>query len=136
LPAGVKPDRRRSVSLVLRFLPIGIGTFQSPNNSAIMGAVPRSRLGIASGLLAITHTMGQTVGIAILGALWAGRVMARAGQALPGGATTAPPAFQVEALNDTFGVTVILIGIALLLAVWTLIQERQSRKLADPAEVT
>jgi Na+/melibiose symporter-like transporter len=60
-----------AVGYVLRFLPIGIGigTFQSPNNSAVMGAVPRERLGIASGLLSITRTLGQTTGIAALGAL-------------------------------------------------------------------
>lgn len=124
-----------TLGYILRFLPIGmgIGTFQSPNNSAIMGAVPRSRLGIASGLLAITRTMGQTVGIAVLGALWAGRVMARAGQALPGGATTAAPAVQVQALNDTFVVTVILISIALALAAWTLVKERRERDAASEA---
>ncbi len=73
-----------ALGYVLRFLPIGIGIgiFQSPNNSAVMGAVPRERLGIASGLLAITRTLGQSVGIAALGALWASRVFARAGQTL------------------------------------------------------
>ena len=39
---------------LLRVAPIGLGMgfFQSPNNSAIMGAVPSQRLGVASGLLA------------------------------------------------------------------------------------
>ena len=50
---------------------IGVGMFQSPNNSAIMGSAPPERLGIASGMLAVTRTLGQTTGIAILGALWA-----------------------------------------------------------------
>ena len=123
-----------TLGYILRFLPIGIGigTFQSPNNSAIMGAVPLSRLGIASGLLAITRTMGQTVGIALLGALWAGRVMARAGETLPGGATTAPPTLQVGALNDTFTVTVVLVAAALVMAAWTWLQERRSQNVAEP----
>ena len=63
-----------TLGYILRFLPVGLGMgmFQSPNNSAIMGAAPRERLGIASGMLAVTRTLGQTTGIAVLGALWAG----------------------------------------------------------------
>lgn len=50
---------------------LGMGIFQSPNNSAIMGSVPRDRLGVASGLLSLTRTMGQTTGVALIGSLWA-----------------------------------------------------------------
>jgi EmrB/QacA subfamily drug resistance transporter len=126
--------RTTALGYVLRFLPIGIGigTFQSPNNSAVMGAVPRERLGIASGLLAITRTLGQSVGIAALGALWASRVFARGGQVFPGGATTAPAPIQVTALNDTFTLVVFLILGALLLAVWALVQERRGRSAVEP----
>ena len=124
-----------ALGYVLRFLPIGIGigTFQSPNNSAVMGAVPRSRLGIASGLLSLTRTLGQTTGIAALGALWATRVLRRAGGTLPAGATSAPAAAQVAGLNDTFAIVVILIALALALAIWGLVQERRSRHLPQPA---
>jgi EmrB/QacA subfamily drug resistance transporter len=118
---------------VLRFLPIGIGigVFQSPNNSAVMGAVPRTRLGVVSGLLSITRTLGQITGIAVLGALWASRVMIRAGHDLPDGATAAPAPAQVAGLTDTFTVVVIMIALALVLAVWGLVQERRSRRLAE-----
>jgi EmrB/QacA subfamily drug resistance transporter len=124
-----------ALGYVLRFLPIGIGigVFQSPNNSAVMGAVPRERLGIASGLLAITRTLGQSVGIAALGALWASRVFGQAGQVLPGGATTAPAAAQVAGLNDTFRLVLFLVGGALLLAVWALVRERRARTAAKQA---
>ena len=62
-----------SLGYILRFLPVGLGLgiFQSPNNSAIMGAAPRDRLGVVSGLLALTRTVGQTTGIALVGAVWA-----------------------------------------------------------------
>jgi MFS family permease len=124
-----------ALGYMLRFLPIGIGigVFQSPNNSAIMGAVPRSRLGIASGLLAITRTLGQSAGIAAVGALWASRVVVRGGQNLPGGATAAPAPVQVAALNDTFLTIVMLMTLALMLAAWGLMQERRSRRLSEPA---
>lgn len=124
-----------ALGYVLRFLPIGIGigVFQSPNNSAVMGAVPRERLGIASSLLAITRTLGQSAGIAALGALWASRVFVRGGQVFPGGATTAPAIVQVTALNDTFSAVVILIALALLLAAWGLVQERRGRGAVKPS---
>lgn len=86
---------------MLRYLLVGagIGLFQSPNNSAIMGSVPRERLGIASSLLAITRTLGQTIGLAALGAFWAAMVFRAAGGPVPGGATAAPPEAQVAGLH-------------------------------------
>jgi EmrB/QacA subfamily drug resistance transporter len=119
-----------TLGYVLRFLPVGLGMgiFQSPNNSAIMGAAPRERLGIASGMLAVTRTLGQTTGIATLGALWAGQVFKYVGKVLPGGATAAPVAAQVFALRDTFVIVSVLIVAALLLSVWGLAEERKQKK--------
>ena len=116
---------------ILRFLPVGIGMgmFQSPNNSTIMGSAPRSRLGIASGMLSVTRTLGQTAGIAILGALWAGQVFKHVGTVLPGGATEAPVAAQVAGLQTTFLFVSVLIFLALLLSLWGL-REEQKEKLA------
>jgi len=116
-----------TLGYVLRFLPVGLGMgiFQSPNNSAIMGAAPRDRLGIASGMLAVTRTLGQTTGIATLGALWAGGVFRYAGEVLPGGATAAPVAAQVSALRDTFVIVSALILAALLLSIWGLAEEKK-----------
>jgi EmrB/QacA subfamily drug resistance transporter len=117
-----------ALGYVLRFLPVGIGlgTFQSPNNSAVMGAVPRERLGVASGLLSITRIVGQTTGIAVLSAVWAGRVVVHNGAPLPEGATGAPAAAQVAGLHDIFLVIVGLIGFGLALSVWGLVQERRT----------
>jgi len=119
-----------ALGYVLRFLPVGLGMgiFQSPNNSAIMGAAPRERLGIASGMLGVTRTLGQTAGIATLGALWAGQAFKYVGEVLPGGATAAPIAAQVFALRDTFVIVSILIFAALLLSIWGLREERKLKK--------
>lgn len=106
----------------------GMGIFQSPNNSAVMGAVPRSKLGIASGLLAVTRTLGQTTGIAVLGALWAARTMAYAGGPVAGGATAAPTAAQVAGLQDTFLAIAVFMGLAFLLSLYALWQERRERR--------
>lgn len=124
-----------ALGYLVRFLPIGIGMgiFQSPNNSAIMGAVPRERLGIASSLLAVTRTLGSTVGLAVLGALWASRVYRYA----PGtaNATAAPAVAQVAALQETVWVIVGLVTLALLLSAWGLLRERRMRRNPNPQPV-
>lgn len=111
---------------VVRFLPIGLGMgiFTSPNNSAIMGAVPRARLGIASGLLSITRTLGQTSGIAILGAFWASRVARYDGIEQAAAATRAASGAQVQALADAFLLMAGLTLISLLFALRTWWMER------------
>ena len=114
-----------ALGYILRFAPIGIGMgiFQSPNNSAIMGSVPRSRLGVASSLLSITRTLGQTIGLAVVGALWAGRVYRYAPES--SNATAAPAPAQVAALGETMLVIVTLIVLAVMLSIWGLWQERR-----------
>jgi EmrB/QacA subfamily drug resistance transporter len=128
-----------ALGYALRFIPVGLGLgiFQSPNNSAIMGAAPRGRLGIVSGMLALNRALGQTIGIAMLGAAWAGRTFYHAGQVFAGGATDAPPATQVAALHDVVIGLVILLAAALGLAIWGFAQSRQPAALRDTqAETT
>jgi EmrB/QacA subfamily drug resistance transporter len=124
-----------ALGYILRFVPVGLGmgVFQSPNNSAIMGAAPRDRLGVVSGMLALTRTVGQTTGIALLGAMWANRTFLMAGQTYPGGATAASAAAQVGGLQD------VLLGLALWLtaglglATWALMESRRQAREALPA---
>ncbi|MCP4426350.1 MAG: MFS transporter [Chloroflexi bacterium] len=120
----------------LRLLPVGIGMglFQSPNNSAVMGSVPREQLGVASGLLAVTRTLGQTTGIALLGALWASRTAAHHGPDLTGGATVASSAAQVSGLYDTFLAIVVLMVVGLGLAVWGWTQERKPGRSSSTSQ--
>lgn len=111
---------------LVRFLPVGLGMgiFQSPNNSTIMGAARRERLGVVSGMLSLNRAIGQTTGVALLGALWASRVGYYAGGLPTGGATEAEPLAQVAGMQDVFWGVVILILLALLLSVWALVQGR------------
>jgi EmrB/QacA subfamily drug resistance transporter len=48
---------------------LGTGIFQSPNNSAVMGSVPRAHLGMGSGILATMRNVGMVLGIASGGAV-------------------------------------------------------------------
>ena len=118
-----------SLEYIIRFLPVGlgIGIFQSPNNSAIMSAVPAEKLGIASSLLSLTRTLGQTSGIAALGAFWVSRVSVYAGSDFEWGVTRTDPAAQVAGLHDAIWVVIIFISIAIVLSLRALIQERKSK---------
>ena len=105
---------------LLSFLPVGLGmgTFQTPNNSAIMGAVKRTRSGTAGGLLALSRNLGQVLGVAVLASVWAARAVTRAGAPVGSEATDMPAGAQVGALHDVLSVVQVLIGLALALALW------------------
>jgi MFS family permease len=50
---------------------IGIGMFVAPNNSAMMGSTPKSRQGIAGGVVATSRYIGMNLGVEISGAIFA-----------------------------------------------------------------
>jgi MFS family permease len=58
------------IVLLLSMIGIGMGMFQSPNNTIIMSSVPKNRLGIASSLLAMVRTLGMVTGTAVSGAVF------------------------------------------------------------------
>lgn len=124
------------IGYLLRFIPvgIGIGLFQAPNNSAVMGSAPRERSGVASSLLSLTRTIGQTTGIALLGAFWERRVSALAGNSHYENVTLAPVNAQVGGLVDTIQLVVVIIFISLCLSLWALsVWLRQRRQhIASP----
>jgi MFS family permease len=61
---------RALVVLPLTIVGLGIGLFTSPNNSALMGAAPRHRQGIAAGVLALARNLGMVLGVGITGAVF------------------------------------------------------------------
>ncbi len=119
--------------LVLLYLPVGLGMgiFQSPNNSVILGSVPREQLGVASGLLATNRTLGSTTGIAILGALWAASITQYLGSTPEAGAASAPPAIQVDGLQVVFYASAGLLFLGTLLAIWGWQQERKAKLITN-----
>lgn len=85
--------------LFLVLVGAGVGMFQSPNNSTVLGNAPREALGVASGLLAVMRTLGQTAGIALAGAIWASVVLR-----LHGAPVTPITAASTQALAGGFAV--------------------------------
>jgi EmrB/QacA subfamily drug resistance transporter len=119
-----------SLSIVSLLLPIGIGmgVFVSPNNSAIMGASPPDSLGLVSGILSLTRSLGQSTGIAVIGAIWASLAIAASRPLSISSVTEAPPWAQVSALQQTFIVGASVILVAFLLALWAVIREQKANK--------
>jgi len=53
-----------TIVLWLAVMGLGTGTFISPNSSALMGAAPRARQGVASGVMAVARNFGMIIGVA------------------------------------------------------------------------
>lgn len=96
---------------------IGMGIFQSPNNSIIMGSVRQERLGIAGGLLTLIRVLGQVAGIAVVGTVWSVVTESRGGLNDP----EAVLAGTKAALWMGLGIVVL----SLVLALWGWKVERQ-----------
>jgi EmrB/QacA subfamily drug resistance transporter len=93
----------------LGLIGIGQGMFISPNSSAVLGSVPRRRIGTASGTLAEMRIDGQALGIAASGAIVAVRtpvhLAALAGTAP---ATVVASESLALAIHDAFIVAAVL----------------------------
>ena len=83
---------------------IGFGFFQSPNNRALISAAPRSRSGVAGGVLSTARLTGQTIGgvvVAIIFALTHGDIGGGVGAALTAGAVLSGFACVISFLRLT-----------------------------------
>jgi len=67
-----------AIAAALALVGLGVGLFVSPNNSALMGAAPRHRQGIAAGVLATARNLGMAMGVGLAGAVLT-TVLARGG---------------------------------------------------------
>jgi MFS family permease len=60
----------KTIMMALAVIGLGTGAFISPNNSALMGSAPKSRQGIAAGILATARNFGMVLGVGIAGAIF------------------------------------------------------------------
>ena len=120
-----------ALGFALIYFPIGIGMglFQSPNNSSVLSSAAPGRLGVVSSLLAITRTLGQTCGTAIIGSLWAILVMGQAGSSTISldNVIRAPGADQVNGLHTISLILGILLFAGLLLSVFVWMRESRDK---------
>ncbi len=87
--------------IVWRLMLTGLGQalFQSPNNSALLGSAPRHLQGSASGFLATGRVFGQSLSIALAGAIFAALGGSMAGQMI---VQQKPQGSQLVGLQQTF----------------------------------
>ncbi len=60
------------VFMRLSLLGVGVGLFASPNIKLVMGSLPQAELGIASGTLGTSRSLGGTLGLVMVGSMLAG----------------------------------------------------------------
>lgn len=93
----------------------GMALFQSPNNSAAMGALDRRLLGLASGMIATMRSLGLALGVSLGALLLSGFYAAQTGGVpLPTGDLAPDPAAFVEAQRATLLIiaAVLAVGVA------------------------
>jgi len=79
---------------------MGQALFQSPNNSALMGAASKEQQGSAAGFLATGRVVGQSVSVALSGAIFTSLGGATAGHELITNKNLTPA--QIANLQQTF----------------------------------
>jgi len=92
-------------------LGIGIGLFNPANNSAIIGALPREKIGLASSFLALSRNLGMVIGVAFAEMVIAFRMLA-----IPLAIKTVNP--SLESIQDVWKF-ILMIGLTAVLISWT-----------------
>ncbi len=90
--------------VVWRLVVIGLGQglFQSPNNSALMGAAPRQQQGLAAGFMATGRVVGQSMSVALAGVVLGAYGSTSAGAMLARLREVPPSPRQLAPLENTF----------------------------------
>ena len=106
---------------VMRVLPLGLGLglFQAPNTSSIMGRAPRDRLGVSSGLVSLSRTLGNTSGVPLMGAVFSLYFLAVAPGSDQANLAAAPPQAVVAGVCGAFRVGAWLGTSAVALALYS-----------------
>lgn len=77
-PAGSWPRAAAGLAVI----GLGLGLFSTPNISAVLGSVPRSRLSVASAVLGTNRFVGQALSVSILGSIAASSLAGVGGRSL------------------------------------------------------
>ncbi len=117
---SIVPDGMPLTNVLPALVVIGVGMamFSSPNTTAAMNAAPPDALGVAAGVLTTMRSLGQSMSIALLGAITAAQLGAAGGKVLLGGAA---PAHSGAAFLDGYrtamavGAGIAIIGAAVSL---------------------
>ncbi|MGI6713400.1 MAG: MFS transporter [Bacillota bacterium] len=102
-----------SVAVRLGIMGMAMSIFQAPNNSAVLGSVPRHKLGVAGGIVATVRNLGMVLGIAFSVTVFSSRQ----------GAYLASGAGKVPAFMHGFRVAMVMAaGFCILGAIMSIIR--------------
>jgi EmrB/QacA subfamily drug resistance transporter len=112
------------ISWPLAISGIGQGLFLSPNTRTMMGAAPAEQSGVVSGLIATTRVVGQSLSVALAGAVFTGLGGAAAGAALAanqdaGAGTAAETAALQSEFMHALHATIVVCGALAALGILT-----------------
>ncbi|HEY9849844.1 MAG TPA: MFS transporter [Leptolyngbyaceae cyanobacterium] len=117
------------VGYIVRTFPLALGTgiFYPSNQSAVMGAVTSERLGIASGLLSLSQTLGETTGLTLIGTMFSLLTSASAKLASHIELTNAPIEALLFGVQMTFRIIAPILMVAAILTafLWWLEQRKK-----------
>ena len=100
-----------AVALTLGLVGLGLGMFQTPNMSFVMGAIPRARQGVAGSMSQMMRTLGVVLGVTGASMLFGSRRAVHAGRLhLP---TANDPQSFMPAFQDVFFVSAVVCVVAL-----------------------
>lgn len=103
------------IALRLGLLGLGMGMFQSPNNSTVMGAVPKNKLGTAGGVNALVRNVAMVLGTAIIVALFYNTMQGYVAATGQTGAAVHQEAF-LAGWRTVFALAALLAGAAAILS--------------------
>jgi EmrB/QacA subfamily drug resistance transporter len=122
------------LDIVLRLMLAGTGQalFQAPNNSALLGAAPPNRQGLASGLLATGRVIGQSLSVAFAGAVFGALGGASAGLALMAHTAMNAEVERGRFLHAFSAAMLLMAAFAALAALTSLVRGRERARSAQP----
>lgn len=98
---------------------LGTGVFISSNVIAVMAAMTKEQLGIASSLLSLSRNLGQTIGLAIMGTLFSSLTLANSGLSTQVDLTKAPIEALIIGLQTTFRLAAVVLMVAIILGAFS-----------------
>ncbi|MFJ1645584.1 MFS transporter [Streptomyces sp. NPDC088258] len=111
---------------------IGFGMVNAPITNTAVSGMPRSQAGVAAAVASTSRQIGQTLGVAVIGAVLAGGAVSRVGSASyrTGFTDASHPAWWII---TACGASVLLVG-ALTSGSWADRTARETARLLEPAK--
>jgi EmrB/QacA subfamily drug resistance transporter len=93
-----------TIALQMVVLGTGMGLTSAPATEAIMGVVPKAKAGVGSAMNDATRLLGGTLGVAVIGSVFASLYASRLGDLLPAALPSGAAATAKESVGAAFAV--------------------------------